>query len=131
MIVEYAQILSTVSSLYGLKVQGYKPTHKNHPCVKWCAESITNWMYLKMLAILLCEEYKHRYGKTHKTFQVLNSLELPTLPSIGFKEPPRCMPDEFKKDSVIDSYREYYNKVKAKICKWKNREIPEWFVNAY
>ena len=127
MIVEYAQILSTASTLYGGISQGYKPTHKNHPCVKWCAASISNWLYLRDLAFALCDEYTYRYGKTHKTLAVLKSLKTPKLPSIPFYEPPKCMPDEVKLNDVVDSYRNYYNKVKAKFCVWKNRAIPEWF----
>lgn len=132
MIVEYAQILSTTSTLYGSIIQGYKPTHKNHPCVLWCAQSQENWLYLRSLALALCNEYTHRYGKVHKTEIVIKNLKPPILPSIGFKKPPRCMPIEFKKDSVSDSYREYYVKAKAKFCRWTNRPVPKWFEqNAY
>jgi hypothetical protein len=40
------------------------------------------------------------------------------------------MGDEFKigKD-VIESYRNYYRGAKKDFAKWKNREIPEWFIS--
>ena len=37
------------------------------------------------------------------------------------------MPDEYKVESVIDSYRNYYIGVKKDFCVWKNRETPSWF----
>ena len=38
------------------------------------------------------------------------------------------MPDEYKVDSVVESYRNYYNGEKVSFSKWKNREEPKWFV---
>ena len=37
------------------------------------------------------------------------------------------MPDKYKVDSVVESYRNYYIGDKAKIAEWTKREIPEWF----
>ena len=38
--------------------------------------------------------------------------------------PPLCMPDEFKQDDFVRSYRNYYI---HKIGQWKNP--PKWFKN--
>jgi hypothetical protein len=37
------------------------------------------------------------------------------------------MPDEYKVNNVIQSYRNYYIGAKKDFAKWKNRGIPEWF----
>jgi hypothetical protein len=37
------------------------------------------------------------------------------------------MPDEYKVDSVVESYRNYYRGAKASFAVWKNRETPFWF----
>ena len=39
------------------------------------------------------------------------------------------MPVEYKRESEIEAYREFYIKDKSKKFKltWKNREIPEWY----
>lgn len=53
----------------------------------------------------------------------------PNIPDNGFKEPPQCMPDEFKKENTIEAYKEYYIKDKVKIKKlnWnKLNNMPDW-----
>jgi hypothetical protein len=30
---------------------------------------------------------------------------------------------------VVESYRNYYVGAKKDFCVWKNREVPEWFLN--
>jgi hypothetical protein len=128
MILEYAQILSTVCNLNGIQTE-YKSTHEKHPCVIWCGESINNFKYLICLIWYLNEEYKYRYSKAnnHKSFDVASRLPLPDLPDIPITPIPLCMPDDCKSDCVIDSYRMYYMKHKNKFCNWKNREIPYWY----
>lgn len=135
MIIEYCQILSTASTLYGGTKQGYKPTHKNHPCVKWCKRSVSNWAWLKSLALALCKEYTYRYKKTHKTQSVIENLNLPQLPITSTIDVlPKCMDMKYQisnsedwQSAVVDSYRNYYIKEKYKIAKWTQRDIPYWF----
>jgi hypothetical protein len=38
-----------------------------------------------------------------------------------------AMPDEYKVDSTIESYRNYYKGAKTSFAVWKNRSIPEWY----
>ena len=108
----------------------YKLSHKNHPCAIWCRESLSNYLYLCDLGLELCKEYTFRYGKTHKSQQVIEWC-LDSKPNIidkDFTTPPKAMPDEYKVGDVIESYRNYYRGAKREFCKWKNREIPEWFL---
>ncbi|MGL5068521.1 MAG: hypothetical protein ACRC6T_12005 [Sarcina sp.] len=128
MILETAQVLSTVSRVNGVE-QGYKATHKHHPMSIWAGESLENWRWLKTLGFSLCKEYTYRYGKIHKTQGVLESLEEPPIKDIGFTIPPQCMPEEYRCEAreYVKAYREYYMKDKAHIAKWTKRPVPDWF----
>ena len=107
----------------------YKLSHKNHPCAIWSRESLSNYLYLCDLGLELCKEYTYRYGKRHKSQDVIEwcIVNKPNIVDKGFTEPARAMPDEYKVDSIVESYRNYYIGEKSKIAVWKNREIPEWF----
>jgi len=128
MIVEQVQLLSTAHWMTGGEAP-YKKTHVNHPSNKWARESLSNYVWLCDLGMELCKEYTHRYGKRHKTQEHIEwcMLNLPNIEDKGLTEIPQAMPDECKRENPIDGYRNYYNVEKAYMCKWKNREIPEWF----
>ena len=107
----------------------YKLSHKNHPCAIWARESLTNYLYLAELGLELCNEYTFRYGKRHKSQDVIEwcIINKPSINDIGFTEPPKAMPDEYKVDDVVESYRNYYKGAKKSFSVWKKRPIPEWF----
>jgi hypothetical protein len=46
----------------------------------------------------------------------------------GVTEPPRAMPDEYKVEDVIESYRNYYIGAKKDFAVWKGREVPYWYL---
>jgi hypothetical protein len=77
----------------------------------------------------LCKEYTYRYGKRHKSQDVIEWClsNKPNINDVGFTNPPKAMPDEYKVDDVIESYRKYYRGAKSGFAVWKNREVPEWF----
>jgi hypothetical protein len=81
------------------------------------------------LGLELGKEYTYRYGKRHKSIDVVNwcIVNKPNIPDIGFTTPAMAMPDEFKVDSVVESYRNYYMGAKSDLASWKNREKPFWF----
>ena len=128
MCVEYGQILCSVHWVLG-KEAPYKLSHKNHPCSIWTRESLSNYLYLCELGLELCKEYTYRYGKRHKSQEVIEwcLINKPNIPDIGFTEPAKAMPDEYKVKSVVESYRNYYMGAKSGFAVWKNREKPEWF----
>jgi hypothetical protein len=37
------------------------------------------------------------------------------------------MPDEYKVECVVESYRNYYIGEKSDLAVWKNRKKPDWF----
>ena len=131
MILETAQLLCGVHHMTDQVTDQvpYKLSHKNHPCAIWSRESLSNYLYLCDLGLELCKEYTYRYGKRHKSQDVIEwcVTNKPNICDKEFTEPARAMPNEYKVDSVVESYRNYYIGEKSKIAVWKNREIPEWF----
>jgi len=131
MILETAQLLCGVHHMTDQANDQvpYRLSHKNHPCSIWARESLTNYLWLCELGLELCKEYTHRYGKRHKSLDVIEWCieNKPRISDKGFTEPAKAMPEEYKVDSVVESYRNYYIGEKAGFSKWKNRDIPLWF----
>jgi len=74
MTTEISQIVSTVyQKLIGKRDEAVcKPTHPNHPSILWAGECQENMQYTLLLGLLLCSEYKVRYGKDHKSHDVIS-----------------------------------------------------------
>lgn len=138
MILETAQLLCGVHHIVNQSPDNlrtstvqvpYKLSHKNHPCAIWVRESLSNYLYLCELGFELGKEYTYRYGKKHKSINVIEwcLINKPNIQDIGFTTPSMAMPDEFKSVSVVESYRNYYVGGKSNLSFWKNREKPEWY----
>lgn len=151
MILEYAQLLSTAhrildgvehaaTSASGRKKKVwqlpdhrdsvlYSATHANHPSAIWVRQSTDNYMFLWHLFRELCEEYTHRYGRTHATERLVEVLKQVPY-NIGkncFTQPTPAMPDEYRiPGDSIQSYKNYYLGDKKRMFSWKKREIPSW-----
>lgn len=125
---ESTQILCTVVNESGGS-SPYKTTHKNHPCTIWAKESLSNWLWLKDLAIALNEEWQFRFNHTrnHKSVDVALSLTAPDICDIGLTEFHQAMPDQYKSPDVVQAYRDYYIGEKSHLAKWSKRSTPEWF----
>jgi hypothetical protein len=129
MILETAQLLCGVHWVTGSEAP-YKLSHKNHPCSIWVRECYENYVWLCDLGMELCKEYSHRYGKRHKSQDIIEwcIVNKPNIRNNGDITPfALAMPDECKIGDTVESYRTYYIKEKYKIATWKNREIPYWF----
>jgi len=131
MILESAQLLCGVHHMVEENTDEvpYRLSHKNHPCSIWARENISNYLWLCELGLELCKEYSYRYGKRHKSQDVIEwcLINLPNIPEEDFTEPPKAMPEEYKVDDVVQSYRNYYLGDKKYFSKWKKREVPYWF----
>jgi hypothetical protein len=131
MILETAQLLCGVHHMTPQVTPQvpYKLSHKNHPCAIWARKSLTNYLWLCELGLELSKEYTHRYGKRHKSQDVIEWCieNKPNISDGGFTEPARAMPEQYKVKSVVESYRNYYNGEKVSFSKWKNRQTPTWF----
>jgi hypothetical protein len=108
----------------------YRRTHYNHPSAIWTRQSKANFEWLVKHGEALCDEYTYRYGKQHKSFDVIKwcSDHINDIQWICevFSDPPACMPDDCKTQDITESYKEYYRKYKAYIYSWTRRERPEW-----
>ena len=111
----------------------YRQTHKNHPCSIWASESIDNFIWLLNLGDCLCDEYTFRYGKVHKCESIIQHFFTQTaklnLPRIGMTPYKLCMPDQYKVEDAVESYRNYYRGDKAYIAAWRERGAPDWWAN--
>lgn len=130
---ETAQILCTIAHQKGFPAP-YKPTHINHPAVKWAAQSADNWMWLCEHGIGICYNYTTSYGKTHKCQAIIQDMmnkceEIWGKQGVSKNHTPfvLCMPDEYKVADPVQSYRNYYRGDKAYIAKWTNRNTPDWW----
>ena len=83
MILESAQLLCGVFIIWLSQTYvnvPYKLSHKNHPCSIWARENISNYLWLCELGLELCKEYTYRYGRRHKSQDVIEwCIEKPSL----------------------------------------------------
>lgn len=135
MILESAQMLCTAHFVVDRRQLRLKPTHKNHPCVRWVCASSSNYSWLARHALALAEEYWYRYRRLHayESTGLLNYLydirprRLDILPMTPFAQ---CMPDEYKHSSAVAAYRRYYLGEKARFAVYTRRPPPKWFPHA-
>lgn len=130
MVLETAQLLSSAYVLQG-KGHGwtYKLTHQNHPCAKWCRDSRANFLWLCALGIELSNEYTYRYGKRHKSLDViLNAkawVDLLDFPDTGYRF-------DCSGQNVGDVFANYRACMVAKweadglLARWTKRVRPDW-----
>lgn len=106
----------------------YRPVNPNHPCNIWARTSIQNFEYLYVYMLALGDEYTHRYDKVHqsvsKTLKFGEPCRIPEVPMTPFAQ---AMPEEYKSEDAVESYRTYYMCEKAHLAAWKRRKRPEWW----
>lgn len=139
MILEGAQMLSTAQHLLGYgwlntEQDFYRKTHVNHPCNIWIRQSYKNYDWLLQHTIGLLEEYTFRYNKEHASKKIVQAAcNIPdpfnkTAETDILTFPALAMPDEYKTNDAVESYRNYYIKDKLQNidCRWTKREPPNW-----
>ena len=105
----------------------YLPTMYNHPCTIWAVSSQSNYDWLYCYALALGDEYTYRYGKVHKSVEMVLGLPEISIPDIGLTPFAQAMPDDCKRDNAVEAYREFYHKDKATFASWKVRGKPHWW----
>ena len=108
----------------------WKASVVGHPCTRWTMESRMNYRWHATHALALCREYTHRYEKTHKAQPLIEYLfnrEPLNIKEGGLTKFAVAMPDQYKVECSVESYRNYYRGEKAYFAKWKNRETPSWW----
>lgn len=121
--IESSQILCTA-----LKLPHMRPTHQNHPCVKWAAARPENALWVAKYGQALNREYVFRYGKPEKyeTARRVFAEVVDKFAGGDIVDFALAMPEEFRRTCPIESYRNYYRGAKQHLFSWKNREKPNW-----
>ena len=134
MLLESCQMLSTAIQNYTDRIEElYKPAYPNHPMTKWVGFNRDCFRWALENADIINQEYSKRFKKIHKSSRIINIIYdnnyLNDIPDGFFKEPPQCMPDEYRDKDYVTAYRRYYNTDKKYFAKWeKGRSCPEWWV---
>lgn len=142
MIIETAQLLSscwhksdpTLASQYVDQNKIYRPSHQHHPCAYWLRQCKENYIWLCHLGFELLKEKAYRFETEvtdHKCYPILQFLitHVPTdLPSNNgvITMPRMAMPDQYKCQDPVLSYRVYYLNDKQSMLVWRKRSPPPW-----
>ena len=128
---ESAQILCTVSWECDVSAP-YKSPHKKHPVVIWASETLVNYDWLIEHALAICCEYHIRFDKKiHASQKVIEwCLEHGGRPDCGeLSSFAQCMPDKYRSNNAVESYRNYYINEKKYFAKWKLKDrVPNWWI---
>ena len=111
-------------------LMNFSAGHDKHPCSLWLRENLVNFLWTCEFGIKLIEEYRFRYdSQKHERCKMIFewSLDnLPNLPVAEFTPFAKAMPEEYKVDCSIESYRNYYRMGKSELHQWTKRNKPEW-----
>ena len=111
-------------------LMNFSAGHDKHPCSLWLRENLVNFLWTCEFGIKLIEEYRFRYdSQKHERCKMIFewSLDnLPNLPVAEFTPFAKAMPEEYKVDCSIESYRNYYKLGKSELHQWTKRNKPEW-----
>ncbi|MFO8184519.1 MAG: hypothetical protein R6U39_10130 [Candidatus Aegiribacteria sp.] len=130
MVLESTQMLCTVLHQNGIAAP-YRPTHPHHPCTLWAGRSLSNWIWLRDLALALNDEYRFRYGRErdHASAVVAAALPAPPIQDLGLTEFVQAMPEEYRvPGDAVAAYRKFYVKEKSGFASWTGRPVPHWFI---
>ena len=127
MILESCQILSTVLNEQGLEAP-YRSFNPKHPSCLWAAESAANFMNLALHCEAMITEYGERFGKTHKCAVALKKcvalFDADRFPTTKCTPLRLAMPDEFRSDNPVVSYRKFY--ASKPRLRYPVDKIPSW-----
>lgn len=136
MLLEFCQMGCTNYQLQGIAAP-YRLTHANHPSTRWLRTSYDNFLWGIEHAYAIANEYTERYGKRHKSEDVLdwidsNSWQLAfdsndlTPYAIAINEDAICRTlPEFNQVDTVGKYRLFYKYDKAHLHQWKQNK-PDW-----
>ena len=133
MILETGQMLSTAYRRhFDDGVELYKTAYPKHPMTIWVGNSGANFFWTVKLLDQLIYQYTLRYNKVHTTIRISNLLHSKYKNwhdlTGDFLKPPLCMPDKYKSNDYIKSYRDYYIGEKKRFAKYTSVDIPDFLV---
>lgn len=130
MILESAQMLCTVLHETGVQAP-YRPTHRNHPCTLWAGRSLSNWLWLRRLALALNREFRYRFQKEvdHASARIAAGLPRPAIEEAGLTQFAQALPEIYRvPGDAVKAYRAFYIAEKSRFAKWTRRPPPAWYV---
>lgn len=105
------------------------PTHEWHPCTMWVRRSHGNYLWAYNLFLALLKEKRRRWIEPHEyeKFRVPLMRIPPTV--FGGEQTPfaLAMPDQYKCDDPVESYRAYFRGEKRHYAKWYGNQVPKWW----
>lgn len=124
MVLETAQLLCSAHDN-----APYKRTHYNHPCAVWTRHSLSNYRWLLWHGICMAKEYEKRFGKQHKSAEVIDWADKnePGIFDLGLTPFAQAMPVQYKNEDPVIAYRRYYVAEKSRFAKWKHTNVPDWY----
>lgn len=143
MLLEFCQMGCTAYHLQNVEAP-YKSSHINHPSSRWLRASYDNFLWGIEHAYAIANEYTERYGKRHKSEDVLDWIEsnmwqlsfdsnhlTPYAIAISDDSICRTLP-EFNQVDTVGKYRAYYFFDKSHLAAWKNENNkPHWYNQEY
>lgn len=134
MILETAQLLSTVSHLRGVPGP-YRINHAKHPATLWVNQTLGNWEWMVQHGLALAAEFRRRrqafHNREHASKRVIEwCRDHGGRPMTGELTPfVQCMPKEYQGPDPVAAYRTFYIKEKSRFATWKPpARQPTWFV---
>lgn len=135
MAVEACQILCTVAHGFG-RTAPYKPTHDKHPCTVWAGQSAANFADVILLATSLIKEWAKRNDclpSDHASWKVvawckedwIENVEVYNFPHFERTRPPAVVPEEFRRDGLIESYRAFWQSKQRMV--YRRAAAPGWY----
>jgi hypothetical protein len=132
---ENAQMLcSAAHKVHGHPVV-YRPTHPNHPCTLWAAETTSNYEWFIEYSYALFDEYTKRYGRKHKSslvaFPAAEAILRDNIPSGPLTPFAQCLGKDahlYTDPDAVKAYRSFYMGDKAAFAAWdKCTPAPKWW----
>ena len=90
------------------------------------AQSLDNYRVVKMIlesCQMLCTAINHQHGAKET---VLDLYDPSLFPSSDTTPLPLCMPEEYKSNNTVESYRRFYTDKPR--MRYPTSKIPKWFV---
>lgn len=137
MAVEACQILCTVANGFGRRPP-YRLTHRNHPSTLWTGESLANYLDVIHFAEALLLEWAKRFERqasNHASWKVLawckqdlaQNADAYSFAKLAPTPLPMVMPQQFQGDSVIQSYRRFWQSKPRMV--YRRTPPPSWFAS--
>ena len=101
----------------------------NHPFVSWSRLSQKNFFWIRQLGLNLCKEFSYRHSLHHShRFEddIKKAFTCKDKNPLTLNKAPRCMPEYFKNEDIVKSYRDYYLSYKSDLLQYTKRNVPYW-----